>query len=141
ALVWRGTAQGELDYLNERAMRYLGETAQSLAGGRWLELVHPDHRDATVRRWLDSVTTGSPYEDIYRLRRADGEYRWIQSAGEPLRDAEGRIAHWYGLVIDIEDRMRAEVELRRAYNSFAEAQRLSQTGSFITDLVGDDHNW
>jgi PAS domain S-box-containing protein len=141
ALVWRGTAEGELDYLNERAVKYLGHTAQSLSEGRWLELVHPDHRQATVSRWLDSVTTGSPYEDIYRLRRADGEHRWIQSVGEPLRDTEGRIAHWYGLVIDIEDRMRAEVELRQAYNSFADAQRLSKTGSFITDLIGDDHNW
>ena len=42
---------------------------------------------------------------------------------------------------DIEDRKRAEAELRRAYDSFADAQRLSKTGSFITDLVGDDHNW
>src|SRR4029077_4725318 len=42
---------------------------------------------------------------------------------------------------DIEDRKQAEAELRRAYDSFAEAQGLSHTGSFITDLVGDDHNW
>src|SRR5262245_6297617 len=141
ALVWRGTPEGDLDYLNRRAIEYLGHTAQSLAGGRWIELVHPDQRDATVRRWLHSASTGASYEDVYRLRRADGEYRWIQSVGEPFFDKEGRIAHWYGLVIDIEDRKRAEIELRRAYDSFRDAQRLSKTGSFITDLVGDDHNW
>ena len=141
ALVWCGGAQGELEYLNQRAVEYFGYTAQELAGGRWIELVHPDHRDATVRRWMESATTGSSYEDIYRMRRADGQYRWIQSVGEPFHDAEGRIAQWYGLVIDIEDRKRAEIELRQAYDSFADAQRLSHTGSFITDLVGDDHNW
>jgi PAS domain S-box-containing protein len=141
ALVWRGTPEGDLDYLNQRAVEYLGHTAESLAGGRWLELVHPDHRDATLQRWLHSATTGSSYEDVYRLRRADGEYRWIQSVGEPFYGTDGRIAHWYGVVIDVEDRMRAEAELRRAYDSFADAQRLSKTGSFITDLVGDDHNW
>jgi PAS domain S-box-containing protein len=141
AVVWRGTVEGELDYLNQRAVDYLGHTAQSLSGGRWLELVHPDQRDATVRRWLRSATTGSSYDDVYRIRRADGQYRWIQSLGEPLHDPEGRIAHWYGLIIDIDDRKRAEAELRRAYDSFAEAQRLSHTGSFITDLVGDDHHW
>jgi PAS domain S-box-containing protein len=141
ALVWRGTPEGELDYLNRRAVEYLGHTADSLAGGRWLELVHPDHRDATLQRWLHSATTGSSYDDEYRLRRADGEYRWIQSVGEPFHDAEGRIAHWYGVVIDIEDRKRAEGELRRAYDGFADAQRLSKTGSFITDLMRDDHNW
>jgi PAS domain S-box-containing protein len=141
ALVWRGTPDGELDYLNQRAVAFLGHTAETLRGGGWLELVHPGHRDATVRRWLHSVTTGAPYEDVYQLRRSDGEYRWIQSIGERLHGADGRIAHWYGVVIDIEDRKRAEVELRRAYNSFADAQRLSKTGSFITDLIGDDHNW
>lgn len=141
ALVWRGTPEGELDYLNRRAVEYLGHTAESLSGGRWLELVHPDHRDATLQRWLHSATTGSSYDDVYQLQRADGQYRWIRSVGEPFYDTEGRIAHWYGLVIDIEDRKRAEEELRRAYDSFADAQRLSRTGSFITDLLGDDHNW
>ena len=53
----------------------------------------------------------------------------------------GTIVKWYGVNTDIEDRKRAEAELRRAYDSFADAQRLSKTGSFITDLVGDDHNW
>jgi PAS domain S-box-containing protein len=141
ALVWRSTSEGELDYLNRRAVEYLGHTAESLAGGRWLELVHPDHRDETLQRWLRSAASGSSYSDEYRLLRADGQYRWIQSVGEPISDTEGRIANWYGLVFDIEDRKRAEMELKRAYDSFADAQRLSHTGSFITDLVGDDHNW
>ena len=117
ALVWRGTPEGELDYLNRRAVEYLGHTAESLAGGRWLELVHPDHRDATLQRWLHSATTGTSYDDEYQLRRADGQYRWIQSVGEPFHDTEGRIANWYGLVIDIEDRKRgrggAQASLRQ----------------------------
>ena len=130
ALVWRGTPEGELDYLNQRAVEYLGHTAETLAGGRWLELVHPDHRDATVRRWIQSATTGSSYDDVYKLRRADGQYRWIQSVGEPLRDSEGRIAHWYGLVIDIEDRKQAEDELRRSEAFLAEGQRVASIGTF-----------
>src|SRR5262249_4226639 len=127
ALVWRGSPEGELEYLNERAVEYLGHTAQSLTGGRWVELVYPDDRDSTVRRWLQSATTGSSYRDVYRLRRADGEYRWIQSVGEPYRDGEGRIVHWYGSIIDIEDQRRAEAEFRQAYEHLTEAQRLSKT--------------
>src|SRR5262249_19562706 len=88
ALVWRGSPEGELEYLNARAVEYLGHAAQSLTGGRWMELVDPDDRDATVRRWLQSVTTGSSYRDVYRIRRADGEYRWIQSVGEPYYDGD-----------------------------------------------------
>ena len=141
ALVWCGTPEGELDYLNQRAVEYLGHTAESLAGGRWLELVHPDQRDATVRRWLHSATTGASYDDVYQLRRADGQYRWIQSVGEPFHDADGRIVYWYGQIVDIDDQKRAEAGLRQAYSRLAEAQRLSKTGSFITDLVADAHDW
>ena len=114
ALVWRGTPEGDLDYLNQRAVEYLGHTAESLSNGGWIELVHPDHREATIRRWRHSATTGASYNDIYQLRRADGQYRWIESVGEPFRDAEGRIAHWYGLVTDIEDRKRGEEALRES---------------------------
>ncbi len=108
ALVWRSTPEGDLDYLNRRAVEYPRSHGGKLADGRWLELVHPDHRDATLQRWLQSATTGTAYEDEYQLRRADGQYRWIQSVGEPFLDTEGRIANWYGLVFDIEDRKRAE---------------------------------
>ena len=115
ALVWRSTPEGDLDYLNRRAVEYLGHTAERLAGGRWLELVHPDQRDATLQRWLQSATTGTAYEDEYQLRRADGQYRWIQSVGEPFLDTEGRIANWYGVVFDIDDRKRAEeAQMRQA---------------------------
>src|SRR5262249_31330384 len=103
ALMWRATSDGELDYLSERAVEYIGHTAEGLSGGRWLQLVHPDHRDAAVRRWLHSVTTGSSYDDSYKLRRADGQFRWIRSVGEPLRDGEGEIVRWYGAINDIDD--------------------------------------
>ena len=134
AFVWRGTSEGELDYLNERAVEYLDRTAQSLTGGGWIELVHPDHRDATVRRWLHSATTGSSYDDIYKIRRADGQYRWIQSIGEPFYDAEGQIAHWYGVIIDIDDRKRAEQELR-----LSEARKAAILDSAIDCIVTIDH--
>jgi PAS domain S-box-containing protein len=111
ALVWVATRDGELDYLNARAVEYLGHTVEGLAGGRWIELVDPDHRDATIRRWLDSAAAGSSYDDIYRLRRADGQYRWIHSIGQPFYDGQGQIVHWYGLIIDIDDQKRAEVAL------------------------------
>src|SRR5262249_37102222 len=113
-LMWRGTPAGELEYLNQRAVEYLGHTAEGLSGGRWLELVHPDHRDTTVRRWLHSVTTGSSYDDVYKLRRADGQYRWVQSLGEPLHDADGGIVDWYGSVNDIDDLKRTEEALRES---------------------------
>jgi PAS domain S-box-containing protein len=69
-----------------------------------------------------------------RLRRFDGEYRWFLFQAEPLRDEAGNIVKWYGSSTDIEDRKRAEEELRRSEAKLAEAQRVSQTGSFVWNV-------
>ncbi len=64
------------------------------------------------------------------LRRApDGEYRWHDARGEPLRDREGRIVQWYGLSVDVDEAKKAEDRLRRSEAHLAEAQRLSHTGA------------
>src|SRR5690606_15230595 len=81
----------------------------------------------------------APGEAEARVRRFDGEYRCHLFRANPLRDESGAVVTWYGVNTDIEDQKRAEAELRRAYDSFAHAQRLSRTGSFSTDLLGDDH--
>src|SRR5262249_50964340 len=73
--------------------------------------------------------------------RKDGSYRWHLIRYNPLLDEQGRIDRWYTAGFDIEDRKRAEAQVEQAYLRLAEAQQLSKTGSFITDLVGDEHNW
>src|SRR5690606_37257673 len=83
----------------------------------------------------------APGEAEARLRHHDGEYRWFLFRTNPLRDAEGKIVKWYGINTDIEDRKQAEADLKRAYDSFADAQRLSHTGSFTADIVADEHVW
>jgi PAS domain S-box-containing protein len=110
--------------------------------------VHPEDLNGLASTWQRILASAAPGEAEARLRRHDGVYRWFLFRTNPLRDETGAIVKWYGVNTDIEDRKRAEQELRRseadlrrAYDSFAGAQRLSHTGSFITDLVGDDHNW
>jgi hypothetical protein len=75
------------------------------------------------------------------MRRHDSEYRWFLFRGNPLRDESGSIVRWYGINTDIEDRKRAEAELRRTYTYLAEAQRLSRCGSFFTDMAADERMW
>src|SRR5262245_19332635 len=59
----------------------------------------------------------------------------------PLLDEQGRIDRWYVAAFDIESRKRAEAQLEQAYLLLAEAQQLSKTGSFVTDLLSDLHDW
>ena len=66
-------------------------------------------------------------------------YRWFLFRANPLRDESGHIVKWYGVNTDIEDRRRGQAELQRAFDHLTEAQRLSQTGSFTSDLARDEH--
>ncbi len=76
-----------------------------------------------------STTAASAYADVYRLRRVDGQYRWFRSLGERFDDSDDQTTRWYGLLIDIDDRKRAEEELRRSAAFLAQAQRVTVTGS------------
>jgi PAS domain S-box-containing protein len=90
----------------------MGLEMEDVRGDGWQSVLHPDDRDRVLKAWHESVVKGTPYEQEERHRGADGTYRWFLSRGVPLRDAEGRIARWYGTNTDIEDRKVAEQMLR-----------------------------
>ena len=141
ALAWSTGPDGAADFFSQHYLDFVGLSAEQVSGWGWTTALHPEDFNGLAATWQRIMASEAPGEAEARMRRHDGEYRWFLFRANPLRDESGAIIKWYGVNTDIEDRKRAEVELRRAYDSFAEAQRLSRTGSFITDLVGDDHNW
>jgi len=141
AMMWRGADSGELDYLNRRAVDYLGLSAADLSGGRLFEAVHPDDRDEAIRLWRAAVEASTSYEHVHRLRRRDGQYRWMRSVGEFSDGGGDGIRRWYGLVIDIDDRKRAEEELRRSAAFLAQAQRVTATGSLWWKVATGEIIW
>ncbi|HSC06219.1 MAG TPA: PAS domain-containing protein [Steroidobacteraceae bacterium] len=132
---------GEVEFVNRPMLEYFGRTLEEQKRWATSDMLHPEDLPRVVELFAHSIASGDAFDFEIRARRSDGIYRWFQSRGFPLRDMNEHIVRWYILLIDIDERKRAETELRRAYDSFADAQRLSHTGSFITDLVGDDHNW
>jgi PAS domain S-box-containing protein len=102
---------------------------------------HPDDVKR-LREWREEALK-QPVQFEYEQRALgeDGTYRWFLVRYNPLLDEQGRIERWYAAAFDIEDRKRTEAELKKAYHSLAEAQRLSKTGSFISDLRVDEHDW
>src|SRR5579863_1232983 len=133
-LVATMTADGEVELVNRQALEYFGKTLEDLKGWVASDLVHPTDLPRVIAAWRRSVETGDPYDIDYRLRRADGVYRWFHLRGLPLRDHEGRIVRWYVLHTDIDERKTAAEDLRRSEESLLEAQRLSHTGSFKCDV-------
>ena len=134
-------ALGEIEFLNRQTLEYFGKTTEQLKDWAMIGAVHPDDLPQVIETRKKSIETGDTYEVEHRCRRADGVYRWFQVRGLPIRDTENKVTAWYLLLTDIDERKRAEAKVEQAYLRLAEAQQLSKTGSFITDLVADDHNW
>jgi len=107
------TPEGEVEHVNRQVLDYFGRTLEELQKWGTSDAVDPVDLPQVKVAWQRSVETGSPYEFEHRIRRADGEYRWFQSRGLPLRDANGLIVRWYNLLTDIHARKQAEDRLRR----------------------------
>src|SRR2546428_7689334 len=132
------TAEGGVEYVNRQVLDYFGRTLEELKQWGTTDAVHPDDLPRVSATWRSSLEAGIPYNFENRLRRADGVYRWFQSRGFPLRDAEGRIVRWYNLLTDIDERKKAEERLQRSEADLLEAQRLSHTGSWKHNLLSGE---
>jgi PAS domain S-box-containing protein len=112
AMLYTARPDGSLDFFNRRWLEYLGLSLDDLCGWRWTAAIHPEDLEELVSKWRSALATGAPFEDEARLRRADGEYRQMLLRKVPLRDETGSVVKWYGSATDIEDRKRAEEELK-----------------------------
>ena len=111
-IVWTARPDSYRDYFSHHWFDYSGLDIGSTLGDGWLSAVHPDDRDALLARWHRAVQTGGEQTARYRLKRADGVYRWHVGRAAPLRKDNGDIAMWVGTMTDIDDIRRAEEALR-----------------------------
>ncbi|BCP55576.1 hypothetical protein K32_41930 [Kaistia sp. 32K] len=120
-LLWRLSPEGEPLFFSKRMIEFLGldigdydQPGMNGLAAAIASLAHPDDIERLSQALERSIATGEPFALNYRLRRADGVYRWMAGRGEPLRDESGRIVQWYGLCHDIEDQLRTEEALRES---------------------------
>jgi len=131
------TPGGEVEHVNRQVLEYFGRTIDELKEWGTSDAVHPADLPHVRAAWQQAIETGQPYEFEHRIRRRDGEYRWFQSRGLPLRNADGQIVRWYNLLTDIHARKDTEERLRRSEADLLEAQRLSHAGSWRHELASD----
>jgi PAS domain S-box-containing protein len=111
-MAWSVRPDGIVDFLNKPWMDYSGLSLEQYIRDP-TGPIHPEDIPGVMENWRMGQAIGEPYEDEMRLQRADGEYRWFLVRTVPLRDERGNIVKWYGSSVDIEDRKRAEDDLRR----------------------------
>ena len=133
-LVAAFTPGGEVEFVNRQILEYFGRTLEELKRWGTGGTTHPEDLPRVVELFTQSIASGEPFEFEVRARRFDGVYRWFQSRGFPLRDANGHIVRWYNLLIDIDERKRAEQELRRS-----EARKAAILDSALDCIVTIDH--
>jgi len=137
ALVWSALPDGSVDFVNQR-WEEIGLSLKDLQGSEWVNIHHPDERVEVVDKWRTAVEAGIPYENMTRIRRADGEYRWFLVRAHPLRDEFGKIVEWYGVLFDIEDQKRAEDALRESEQRFRDYTESASDWYWET---GPDHRF
>lgn len=144
--VWAARPDGALHWFNDRVYAYSGACPGTLDGADWANIVHPDDRDAAAAAWQRALDGDSEYETEFRIRSADGAYRWFLVRAKPVRGADGSIARWVGTNTDIEDRKRAMADLvafnetleRRVAERTTEHDRVWRNSRDLLVVVGAD---
>jgi len=118
ALTWSARPDGSADFFNVRWLEYTGLTKEQAQDWGWKAAIHPDDLPRMLEIFRDSRESGSSFEVDGRFRRSDGDFRWFLFRCSPLCDRSGSIVKWYGTNTDIEDRKRAEDDLRTNAQDF-----------------------
>ncbi len=132
-LAWTCAADGKCDYLSRRWSEFTGRPAETDLGYEWLGALHPDDLARTQKVWAMSVDSGSDYEVEFRLRRADGVYRWHLARALPIKDAAGLVTHWFGTCTDIEDRKQSEREREQMLRREQHLREQSEVANRLKD--------
>lgn len=132
--VWTARPDGALDYVNQQVTEYFGRSFDDMLGVGWVDLVHSEDLHGTLLRWTHALATGQDYEVDFRLRRADGCYRWHIARACAIFNAQGEITQWVGASTDITSLKEAEAALAVSEAHLAEAQARALIGSWELDL-------
>ncbi len=135
AMAWSCTPDGRLEYFNQNLIDYVGLPFEEIVGFGFYRMFHPEDVERMRATWEGIISTKRPRPVDARIRRADGEYRWFNLQQSPLLDADGNVVRWYGVVVDIEDRKRAEESLRQSQSNLAHITRMTTIGELAVSIA------
>ncbi|MEW6235483.1 MAG: PAS domain S-box protein [Candidatus Omnitrophota bacterium] len=141
AMIWRSGIDGKCNYFNKVWLSFTGRTMEQEIGDGWAEGVHPDDIDRCLRIYLGAFSNREPFEMVYRLRRYDGEYRYIFDIGRPYCDLDNQFAGYIGSCFDITEHKEMEDALRQNEARLSEAQRIAHLGHWEWDEATGQLHW
>jgi PAS domain S-box-containing protein len=105
-MIWMSGPDALSTYFNRAWVEFRGRSLEQELGSGWVEGLYPDDRDLCLETYLKAFAARQSFRLQYRLRRADGEFRWIENQGLPYSDASGLFAGLMGCCVDITDQRR-----------------------------------
>jgi PAS domain S-box-containing protein len=136
-IIWTGTRDGGRDYVNRFFIQFSGWEYERALRDNWLELVHGDDRREVRRTYALAAERQTGFALEYRMRREDGEYRWLLDSGAPRHSARGDYLGSIGTSLDITDRKRAEEAALESEAQLRLSMSVSQMGTWQRDLQRD----
>jgi PAS domain S-box-containing protein len=137
---WTADPAGRRTWFNKRWHDYAGTTLEEMRGWGWQKLHHPDDADHVLERMRAAYESGAPWEDTFRLKRRDGQFRWFLTRAVPIRGEGGEIIRWFGTNTDVTEQVELEKALRGLNQNLeqrvaAEARERSRIWSVSQDLL------
>jgi PAS domain S-box-containing protein len=107
-------ANGAVDYINQRFTDYTGVPSGQALGFVWTSCLHPDDIQRHRQEWRHALVEGKTFENEFRIRNREGEYRWFMGRAHPIFDVDAQVVRWIGTCTDIHDQKLAEEALRQS---------------------------
>ena len=139
-MIWAAGTDKLAIFFNKLWLDFRGRTLEQELGEGWVEAVHPEDRDRCSAIYSSAFNSRRPFQKECRLRRADGEYRWVLDNGIP-RYRAGEFAGFIGSCIDITEQKLIEERLRASEARLTDAQRLAKVGSWERHVETDRIYW
>ena len=140
AITWSCPPSGLHSEPQPAWMAFTGQSAEEMLGAGWTKMVHPDDLADAAERWTEAVVRGESFTNEHRIRRYDGQWRWMHVQVAPIRDSAGRIAEWIGMNLDITERKRAEEALARSEAKYRSLFQSIDEGFCIIEMIFDERD-
>jgi PAS domain S-box-containing protein len=133
-MLWTARPDTTLDFLNHNCVAFTGLPLEKLLDEGWLDAVHPEDRDYCVGIYTPAFEARTPVRVEYRVRRADGDWRWLLASGIPKFAPDGSFAGYVGCDVDITERKNAEDLIRKSRAALEVSHREIQqlAGNLLT---------